>query len=163
MEERKMKMDNYVISCESTVDLTKEHLLRRDIHYICYPYSLDGKDYVDDLGQTIPYDQFYSAMAQGAQTRTAQINAYQFEEYFEQFLSQGLDVLHLCLSSGITGVLNSAKLARENLLERYPERKIYLVDSLAASSGSGLLMDRVADLRGSGDESRPAVSMGGAE
>lgn len=43
MEERKMKMDNYVISCESTVDLTKEHLLRRDIHYICYPYSLDGK------------------------------------------------------------------------------------------------------------------------
>lgn len=58
--------------------------------------------------------------------------------------------MHLCLSSGITGVINSAEMARSALLEKYPERKIFLVDSLAASSGSGLLMDRLADLRDSG-------------
>lgn len=89
-------------------------------------------------------------MTAGAETKTAQINAYEFEAYFEPFLQEGRDILHLCLSSGITGVINSARIARETLLERYPERKIYLVDSLAASSGCGLLMDRLADLRDSG-------------
>ena len=143
-------MGNYILSCESTVDLTKEHLERRDIHYICYPYELDGKEYRDDLGATISFEEFYAAMSRGAMTKTAQINAYEFEEYFESFLKQGKDVLHLCLSSGITGVINSAEMARSALMEKYPERKIFLVDSLAASSGSGLLMDRLADLRDSG-------------
>lgn len=143
-------METYVLSCESTADLTKEHLEGRDIHYICYPYELDGKSYRDDLGVTIPFDEFYAAMSRGAMTKTAQINAYEFEEYFESFLKDGKDVLHLCLSSGITGVINSAEIARTSLIEKYPDRKIFLVDSLAASSGSGLLMDKLADLRDSG-------------
>lgn len=143
-------MGNYVLSCESTVDLTREHLESREIHYICYPYELDGKPYRDDLGVTIPFEAFYEAMSRGAMTKTAQINAYEFEEYFESFLKEGKDVLHLCLSSGITGVINSAEMARASLMEKYPERNIFLVDSLAASSGSGLLMDRLADLRDSG-------------
>lgn len=145
-------MHNYVLSCGSTADLTPQHFADRDISYICYPFELDGKPYRDDLGQTIPYDQFYAAMAAGAETKTAQINAYEFEEYFEPFLKDGKDVLHLCLSSGITGVINSARMAKENLEKKYPGRKIYLVDSLAASSGCGLLMDRLADLRDSGEE-----------
>lgn len=143
-------MEAYVLSCESTADLTKEHLDRRNIHYICYPYELDGTAYRDDLGVTIPFEEFYAAMSRGAITKTAQINAYEFEEYFESFLKEGKDVLHLCLSSGITGVLNSAEMARAALMEKYPDRTIFLVDSLAASSGSGLLMDRLADLRDSG-------------
>lgn len=143
-------MRDYVLSCESTVDLSRKYLEARGISYICYPYELDGKLYQDDLGTTIPYDQFYAAMAAGAETRTAQINAYEFAEYFEPFLQAGKDVLHLCLSSGITGVINSAQIAKQNLEEKYPGRKIYLVDSLAASSGCGLLMDKLADLRDGG-------------
>lgn len=143
-------MRPYVLSCGSTADLTREHFERRDISYICYPFELDGKAYRDDLGESVPYEAFYAAMAAGAETKTAQINAYEFEAYFEPFLREGRDILHLCLSSGITGVINSARLARASLLERYPERKIYLVDSLAASSGCGLLMDRLADLRDEG-------------
>lgn len=65
-------------------------------------------------------------------------------------MQQGKDILHLCLSSGITGVLNSANIARDILQEKYPERKIYVVDSLGASSGYGLLMDKLADLRDEG-------------
>lgn len=144
-------MRDYVLSCESTVDLSRQHLDARGISFISYPYELNGKSYKDDLGKTIPYDQFYAAMAAGAETRTAQINAYEFEEYFEPFLREGKDVLHLCLSSGITGVINSAQMAKQNLEEKYPGRKIYLVDSLAASSGCGLLMDKLADLRDSGE------------
>lgn len=143
-------MENYVLSCESTVDLSPEHLESRDISYISYPFELDGKPYRDDLGRTVPYDKFYAAMAAGAETRTAQINAFEFEEYFEKFFREGRDVLHLCLSSGITGVMDSARIAQANLKEKYPERKLYLVDSLAASSGFGLLADKLAGLRDGG-------------
>jgi len=141
---------DYVLSCESTVDLTPLQLARRDIAYIGYPFQLNGRTYRDDLGQTLSYADFYAALAAGAETATMQINAFEYAEYFEPFLRAGRDVLHLCLSSGITGTINSAMLARENLLEQYPDRKIILVDSLAASSGFGLLMDRLADLRDAG-------------
>ena len=143
-------MSGYILSCESTVDLSREHLEQRGLSCICYPFELNGRMYRDDLGATIPYDEFYAAMAGGAETRTAQINAFEFEEYFEPFLKDGKDVLHLCLSSGITGVMDSAQIAKANLEAKYPGRKIYLVDSLAASSGFGLLVDQLADLRDGG-------------
>ena len=143
-------MSDYVISCCSTADLEKEHFERRDIHYICFHFELDGEHYRDDLGQSIPFDEFYRRMREGAETRTSQINAEEFREHFESFLKQGKDVLHVTLSSGISGVYNSAKLAAEELMERYPERKICVIDSLGASSGYGLLMDRAADLRDAG-------------
>lgn len=143
-------MNRYVISCCSTADLTEDHFRQRDISYICFHYELDGKQYPDDLGKSIPFDQFYQAMAEGADTKTSQINAEEFTEYFEGFLKEGRDVLHLTLSSGISGVVNSAMIARNTLAEAYPDRKIYVVDSLAASSGYGLLMDKLADLRDEG-------------
>ncbi len=143
-------MGDYIISCCSTADLKKEHFGERDISYICFHYELDGKQYRDDLGETMPFDEFYRAMQQGADTKTSQINEAEFQEYFEPFLKQGKDILHVCLSSGITGVVNSANIAKSILEEKYPERKIYVVDSLGASSGYGLLMDKLADLRDQG-------------
>ncbi len=143
-------MSDYILSCCSTADLTKGHFQERDISYICFHYMLDGKSYPDDLGESMPFEEFYQAMANGAETKTWQINPEEYIEYFEPMLSAGKDVLHLCLSSGISGVLNSAQLAQEELQEKYPDRKIYVLDSLAASSGFGLLMDRLADLRDEG-------------
>jgi len=89
-------------------------------------------------------------MTDGAETKTSQINEAEFTEYFEPFLKEGKDIIHFCLSSGITGVVNSANIAKNMLEEKYPDRKIYIVDSLAASSGFGLLMDKMADLRDEG-------------
>ena len=143
-------MNEYIISCCSTADLSKEHFQNRNIHYICFHYFLDGKPYADDLGQSMPFDKFYEAMANGADTKTSQINMEEFVEYFEPFLQEGKDIIHLTLSSGISGVYNSAMLAKEELAEKYPDRKIYIIDSLAASSGYGLLMDKLADLRDEG-------------
>lgn len=143
-------MGDYIISCCSTADLTEEHFQSRDIHYICFHYELDGKQYPDDLGKSMPFPEFYAAMANGAMTKTSQINAEEFEAYFEPFLKDGKDILHVCLSSGITGVINSAMIAKTNLEEKYPQRKICIVDSLAASSGYGLLMDKIADQRDAG-------------
>ena len=143
-------MANYVLSCCSTADLTKEHFENRDIHYICFHYKLDGVDYPDDLGQTIQFEDFYKKMDEGAETSTSQVNVSEYVEYFSQFLEEGKDILHVGLSSGISGTYNSAVNAALIARERYPERKIYIVDSLGASSGYGLLMDKLADLRDSG-------------
>ena len=143
-------MADFVLSCCSTADLTKEHFQQRDISYICFHYQLDGVDYPDDLGESMPFDKFYAAMANGADTRTSQVNISEFVDYFTPFLEQGKDILHVCLSSGLSGVSNSAENAARIVRERYPERKIYIVDSLGASSGYGLLMDKLADLRDEG-------------
>ena len=145
-------MENFILSCCSTADLTKEHFLQKNIHYICFHFELDGKQYSDDLGESIPFTEFYSAMKQGADTKTSQVNVTEFEEYFESFLKQGKDILHVTLSSGISGTYNSANIAKDNLLEKYPDRKIYIVDSLTASSGFGLLVDQLADLRDEGKD-----------
>ena len=85
-------MSEYVLSCCSTVDLTKEHLDSRDIKYACFHYELDGKQYLDDLGQSMPLPDLYKAMADGAMTKTSQINAEAYETYFRPFLEQGRDV-----------------------------------------------------------------------
>ncbi|MBP3629277.1 MAG: DegV family protein, partial [Anaerotignum sp.] len=143
-------MEEFILSCCSTADLTKEHFAKRNINYVCFHYFLDEKQYADDLGQSMSPADFYEAMANGAETRTSQVNVAEYEEYFEQFLQEGRDILHLTLSSGISGAHNSAMVAKNMLEEKYPDRKIYIVDSLAASSGYGLLMDRLADLRDMG-------------
>ena len=143
-------MGDYVISCCSTADLSAEHFSARDIHYICFHFYLNGKHYADDLGKSISFPDFYRAMEQGAETKTSQVNEEEFTAYFTPFLEQGKDILHVCLSSGISGVYNSAVLAQQRLAEKYPDRKIYIVDSLGASSGYGLLMDTLADQRDAG-------------
>lgn len=145
-------MEKFILSCCSTADLTKEHFIQRNIHYICFHFELDGKQYPDDLGESIPFPDFYKAMQQGADTKTSQVNVTEFEEYFESFLKQGKDVLHITLSSGISGTYNSANIAKDSLLEKYPDRKIYILDSLTASSGFGLLVDKLADMRDEGKD-----------
>ena len=143
-------MSEYILSCCSTADLSKEHFESRNIEYICFHYKLNGVDYPDDLGQSIPFEEFYKRMDSGEDTQTSQINVTEYLDYFTKFLSEGKDVLHLTLSSGISGSYNSAVNAAKIAKERFPERKIYVIDSLAASSGYGLLMDKLADLRDGG-------------
>lgn len=87
-------MSSYVISCCSTADLTEEHFSKREISYICFHYKLNDTEYADDLGKSMPFDQFYAAMAAGASTKTSQVNADEFEAYFETFLQDGKDILH---------------------------------------------------------------------
>ncbi|HBE77504.1 MAG TPA: DegV family protein [Firmicutes bacterium] len=143
-------MVNYVLTCCSTADLPLDYFQKRNIPFVCFHYILDGKEYPDDLGQTIPFEEFYGRIAAGAMPTTAQVNVGQFINFFEPFLKAGKDILHISFSSGLSGAYNSATLARAELLVRYPERKIMIVDSLGASSGYGLLVDMAADMRDNG-------------
>ena len=143
-------MADYVLSCCSTADLSREHFDSRNIECIFFSYELDGKTYPDDLGASMPLDKFYQAMENGASTRTSQISIAEYQDYFEKYLKEGKDILHIDFSSGLSGSVNSARNAAEMLKEKYPEQKIYVLDSLAASSGYGLLVDKAADLRDEG-------------
>ena len=143
-------MGNYILSCCSMIDLTKKQIEDRDIKVIFGHYSLDEKEYRDDFGETISYKDFYQAMVDGADTKTWQINSTEFAEHFEQFVSQGYDVVHLSLSSGLSGTFNSASYAAEQVNEKYPDRHVYVIDSLGASSGYGMIIDKMADLRDEG-------------
>lgn len=141
---------NFILSCGSAVDLSLERLKERNIDWIPFLFYIDGKEYVDDLGQTITYETFYKKIKNGAITRTSQINENKFVEHYEKFFKEGLDVICVCLSSGISGTYNSALIAKEELEKKYPGRKMYVIDSLGASSGYGLLMEILADERDNG-------------
>ncbi|MCR5664261.1 MAG: DegV family protein [Oscillospiraceae bacterium] len=143
-------MADYILSCCSTADLSKEHFDSRGIRYVCFHYILDGKDYPDDLGQSVPFEEFYRRMKEGADTKTSQVSIQEYLDFFTPFLEQGLDIVHVTLSSGISATINSARNAANIAMERFPERKIYVVDSLGASSGYGLLMDTAATKRDEG-------------
>lgn len=145
-------MLNYVLTCCSTADMTYNYFKKRNIPFLCFHYILDGEDYLDDLGQTISFEEFYSRIASGAMPTTSQVSVGQYIDFFEPFLKEGKDILHISFSSGLSGAYNSATIAREELLSRFPDRKILIVDSLGASSGYGLLTDLAADMRDTGVE-----------
>ena len=143
-------MGNYLISCESTADYPKSFFDERDIKVVYFHYELDGEAHEDDLYQSISPEEFFGRLKAGSMSRTSQVSVGEYTEFWEPELAAGRDVLHLTLSSGISGSYNSAVIAAQNLAERYPERTVAVVDSLAASAGYGLLMDYLADLRDAG-------------
>lgn len=149
-KERNLTMSDYILSCCSTADISEEHFKERNINCVYFKFSLDGTEYTDDLGKTIPFDEFYEKMANGSVTKTSQPNTEDYIESFEPYLEAGKDIIHVCLSSGLSGAINSANIAKDILEDKYADRKIFIVDSLGASSGYGLLVDNMANLRDSG-------------
>lgn len=143
-------MSDYILSCSSTADLTLEHMKERDIRFVPFHFMLDDKQYVDDMGQSMPPKELYERMLAGEVAKTSQVSVTEYTEHFEKLLEEGKDILHIVFSSGLSGSYNSARLAVEEIAETHPEQKIYLVDSLAASSGFGLIMETLADMREAG-------------
>nr|WP_300090939.1 DegV family protein [Sedimentibacter sp.] len=143
-------MSDFIVTSCSTADMPLEFFKSRNVPFVCFHFVMDGTEYEDDLGQSMSFEEFYKKISEGAQPTTSQVNVAQFMEFFEPFLKEGKDILHISLSSGLSGSYNSALIAREELMEKYPERKIMIVDSLGASSGYGLLLTSACDMRDGG-------------
>lgn len=143
-------MRNYILSCASTTDLNRDQMAARDLRYVCFHFLLDGQDYADDMGLSLSTEELYQKMKDGAETKTTQVPLEDYIEHFEHLLQEGKDILHVDFSSGLSGSCNSAMLAANELADQYPNQKIYVIDSLAASSGYGLIMETLADLRDEG-------------
>ena len=143
-------MSEYVLSCCSPCDLSNEWIERRQLSYIPFTVSLDGKEYLDDMGNTFSPRELYKRMAEGADAKTSQVSTGDYMDYFRKFLKEGKDVVHISLSTGISGTFQSAHIAAKQVMEEFPGRKVYAIDSMAASSGYGLLVDLAADKRDEG-------------
>lgn len=143
-------MNSYAITCCSLADLPASLLDSLGVTYLPFHYHLDATPFDDDLFATIPAESFYKALKDGATPSVSSVTIDEFEAFFASFLEAGQDVLHIASSSGFSGACHAAKIASEFLKEQYPERTVTVVDSLAISSGYGLLVKNAAALRQKG-------------
>ena len=132
-------MSDFILSCCSTADMPKSFFQERNVAYVCFHFNMDGKDYPDDLGESMPFPEFYKRIEEGAQPTTSQVNVDEFTNFFEPFLKEGKDILHVSLSSGLSGSFNSASIAARDLMEKYPERTI----SVSAASTAMMICQRL--------------------
>ena len=146
-----MMSGNFTLSCCSTVDLPYSRMAERGIPVLFYTYTVDDTVYVDDMGRdAAEQDRFYEMLAAGKMPKTSQLNIDNYAQFFESLLADGKDVLHIALGSGMSNSVNNAFLAAELLQEKYPERKLLVVDSLCSSSGYGMFVESAADMRDNG-------------
>ena len=132
-------MSNYVIFTDSCCDISPEVLKQWGVPYADMTFSFDGEN-KEYIGTDISNKEFYDRMRQGAHARTAAINADAFTHAFTPILDAGKDILYVAFSSGLSTTVNNAHIAVEDLKEAYPDRKIRIVDTLAASAGGGLMV-----------------------
>ncbi|MBO4693735.1 MAG: DegV family protein [Clostridia bacterium] len=152
--------NNFLLSCESTVDLPFSYVSGRNIEVLFYTYSVDGVEYDDDMGRDpAALDRFYGFMKDGKFPATSQINIYKYTDYFESLLRlYSGDILHIAMGSGMSPSVNNAVDAAAALKEKYPDRTIKVIDSLCSCGGYGILVDLAADLRDEGKSFEDTVN-----
>lgn len=139
---------SYAIVTDSTANLNNEQLKENGVIAIPFSYFLDEKEYTCDDLEKFDDKEYYDAIRNGAKVTTSQINPQIYMEYFEPILKEGKDLIFIGLSSGVSGSFASAEMAKRELEETYPDRKIELIDSLGAGLGEGLLVLKAAKCRG---------------
>lgn len=131
---------SYKLFCDSTCDLTDQFAKELDIEIIPMQFSLNGKNYRHYLdAREMSFADFYNALKDGGDVTTAQVQYDTFAQHFEPYLEKGIDIIYICFTSGLSGTYNTCNIATKELLEKYPERKITVIDSLCASIGEGYL------------------------
>lgn len=130
---------NTVLLIDSCSDLPSEYIKKNNIRYLSPICNLDGKEYKDDFGETLGYKEFYSALRSGKMPTTSAINVLSYYDEFKLHVSHGNPVIYICFSSALSGCINSAHIAKQQILEEYPEADISIIDSMSASLGYGLL------------------------
>ena len=138
------------IITDSACDLKREYIDKNNIGLLSLILNLEGQAIKYDLGESLSYKEFYNRMRQGATPTTSQVNAHDFEEEFTKHIKNGDSIIYISISASLSGTFNSANIAKNNLLEEYPEAKIELVDSLSASVGQGLLVLKACEMRDNG-------------
>lgn len=139
----------YVIVSSTTSDLPESYVKENGIGMMGISYEMDGVEY-DGLEHTLPIKEFYEKMRGGSMPKTQQINPSQSGAYFTKMIEQGYDVLYIAFSSAMSGTYQSALTAREEVLEKYPDARIEIFDSLSASVGEGLQVHKALQLKQKG-------------
>ena len=143
-------MNEYVITTDNNSDLPEKYLTEHGVGCMYLSYAMDGKNYTH--GNFLPEHEFYEAMRNGSMPTTAQVNPENARVLLEPYLKEGKDILHIAFSSGLSGTYNSCRIAAEELMEEYPDRKIIVIDSLAASLGQGFLVYLAQEKKEQGED-----------
>jgi len=141
-------MKNYVLLTDSSCDLSLELAEELDVSVLSLEALMEDGTVM--LNHQIDIQDFYKQLREKKKITTSAVSIERFVNYMEPFLKEGKDVLYLGFSSGLSGTYNASFVAAQELAERYPDRKIYTVNTLCASLGQGLLVYLCAKLRQNG-------------
>lgn len=128
---------------DTSANLPVEIIDEYGIEVVPFSYTIDGVEYIPE--REFDGKAFYAAMRAGSEVKTSMVNAGTFIERFKTALDAGRDVLYIGMSGGISGTANAALMAKQELDEEYPDRKIVVIDTLAASLGEGLFVIKAAE------------------
>lgn len=144
-------MKDFVIYTDSSCDLSSDLLKKLNIKVLGLSCNFKEKEYVEDETLTLTYKEFYDSVRnEKTMPSTSQINSFKFESAFEEDIKSGKDILYIAFSSSLSGTYNSSLIARESLLEKYPDARIEIIDAKCASSGTGLLVFEASKLKEDG-------------
>jgi DegV family protein with EDD domain len=137
---------NRQLITDSACDLPLQYIQDNHIEVLCLEVNVKGNFIEDDLGQSLPYKQFYNLLREGELTSTSQVNVHKFEEAFKKYAKEGKDIVYIGLAAILSGTVNSALMAKARVLEEYPDAVIHIIDSKCACSGEGLLVHYACEM-----------------
>lgn len=140
----------FVLVTDSTIDETAAYFEKNDIKCAPLAFTIDDRTIEEDCGQTVSFHQFYDLLRQGKQASTSQAKLDTFLQIFRTALEGGQDILYIGFSSGLSGTYQAGCMARDELAPQYPDRRIFCIDSLSATGGEYLLVDKAREMRDSG-------------
>ncbi|MDQ0151242.1 DegV family protein [Eubacterium multiforme] len=151
-------MNNFVIMTDSSCDLPESFIKQFSIEYIGLICNFNNKDFIEDCGKSLSYSEFYNDLRKGIMPTTSQINSFRFYEVFEKYAKENIPVVYIAFSSALSGTYNSSLIAKEEILENYPNADISIIDSRSASLGVGLLVYDACKLKESGASKEDIVN-----
>ncbi|SFB22643.1 DegV family protein [Clostridium frigidicarnis] len=140
-------MEKCVIMTDSCCDLPIEYINEKNVPYVKLSCNFDDKEYADDFGTTLSYKKFFDGLRNGIVPKTSQPSSQAFYDKFKELIDDGNDIIYLCVSSGLSGTFNGANVARNMILEEYPEANIDIIDCLTGSLGQGLIVKKAIELK----------------
>lgn len=143
-------MKDFIITCSSTCDMNPYFLRKHNMYYVSFYYYLDGNKYYDNFFKEHSVSDFYERI-KTQEVKTSQPDPEQYRDLWNKLIDQGYDILHIELDSGISGAMNSALIAKSMVAEQHKDSKILVVDSLTATCGYGLLLDKLYEFKNQGN------------
>lgn len=134
-------MNNYILLTDSSCDLPAGMAEELGIGVLPLAVNLNGKDFRNYLDEReISHTEFYAALRNGGSASTSAVNPGEFVEFMTPYLKEGRDILYLAFDSALSSTYQNGAIAAKELQDKFPERKIYVVDTLCASMGQGLIV-----------------------
>lgn len=143
-------MKNFVIITDSCCDLPRDIIQKKQIPFVSLTFSYHGEEYKDDLGESMSSTKFFNDMKNGAIPKTSQPSSQAFYEAFSEIVSKGMDVIYICVSTGLSGTFNSANIAKNMIKEEFPQARVYIIDILTASLGQGIMVLKAYEMKENG-------------